>query len=187
MESGRCRRRRNRAIVLPGVELRPLCPPDVLTGPPRPQDSAITTAQAFAEQLAAAGATVSPGVERGKGLPPAKELAAAESATVNEQVDLMLESSDNFLAEALGRMTALASGQKATYDGATAAVRQRLAELGGIATDSMQLADVSGLAWRIRSRPASLPRLSGLSPAGRTLPCAPPSTVSPPWLDSPEP
>lgn len=117
--------------------------PEVLTGP-RPQDSAITTAQAFADQLAAAGVPVSPGVERGKGL-PAKVLAAAESATVSEQVDLMLESSDNFLAEALGRMTALASGQAGTYDGATAAVRQRLGEL-GIATDSMQLADVSGLA-----------------------------------------
>lgn len=117
--------------------------PDVLTGP-RPQDSAITTAQAFAGQLAAAGVSVSPGVERGKGL-PAKELAAAESATVSEQVDLMLESSDNFLAEALGRMTALASGHGGTYDGATAAVRQRLGEL-GIAADSMQLADVSGLA-----------------------------------------
>lgn len=117
--------------------------PDVLSGA-RPQDSALTTAQAFAEQLAAAGVSVSPGVERGKGL-PAKELAAAESATVSEQVDLMLESSDNFLAEALGRMTALASGLEGTYDGATAAVRQRLGEL-GIATDSMQLADVSGLA-----------------------------------------
>jgi D-alanyl-D-alanine carboxypeptidase/D-alanyl-D-alanine-endopeptidase (penicillin-binding protein 4) len=117
--------------------------PDVLTGP-RPQDSAITAAQVFAEQLAAAGVAVSPGVERGKGL-PAKVLAAAESATVGDQVDLMLESSDNFLAEALGRMAALASGQKATYDGATVAVRQRLREL-GIATDSMQLADVSGLA-----------------------------------------
>ncbi|MBP2268092.1 D-alanyl-D-alanine carboxypeptidase/D-alanyl-D-alanine-endopeptidase (penicillin-binding protein 4) [Pseudarthrobacter sp. PvP004] len=117
--------------------------PDVLTGP-RPQDSALATAQTFAEQLAAAGVAVSPGVERGKGI-PAKELAATESATVGEQVDLMLESSDNFLAEALGRMTALASGHEGTYDGATAAVRQRLGEL-GIATDSMQLADVSGLA-----------------------------------------
>ncbi|MFE4195825.1 D-alanyl-D-alanine carboxypeptidase/D-alanyl-D-alanine-endopeptidase [Paenarthrobacter sp. NPDC056912] len=117
--------------------------PEVTTGP-RPQDSAVTTAQAFAEQLAAAGVQVSPGVERGKGV-PAKVLAAAESATVSEQVDLMLETSDNFLAEALGRMTAGASGKETTYDGATAAVRQRLGEL-GIATDSMQLADVSGLA-----------------------------------------
>lgn len=117
--------------------------PEVTTGP-RPQDSAVTTAQAFAEQLAVAGVSVSPGVERGKGL-PAKVLATAESATVSEQVDLMLETSDNFLAEALGRMTAGASGQKTSYDGATAAVRQRLGEL-GIATDSIQLADVSGLA-----------------------------------------
>ncbi|MFJ5957506.1 D-alanyl-D-alanine carboxypeptidase/D-alanyl-D-alanine-endopeptidase [Paenarthrobacter sp. NPDC092416] len=119
--------------------------PTVATGP-RPQDSAVTTAQAFAEQLAAAGVQVSPGVERGKGI-PAKVLASAESATVSEQVDLMLETSDNFLAEALGRMTAAASGHEATYDGATAAVRQRLGEL-GIATDpkQLQLADVSGLA-----------------------------------------
>lgn len=104
----------------------------------------MTTAQAFAEQLAAAGVVVSPGVERAKGL-PTKVLATAESATVSEQVDLMLETSDNFLAEALGRMTAAASGKETTYDAATAAVRQRLGEL-GIATDSMQLADVSGLA-----------------------------------------
>lgn len=119
--------------------------PTVTTGP-RPQDSAITTAQAFAEQLVAAGVQVSPGVERGKGV-PAKVLAAVESATVSEQVDLMLETSDNFLAEALGRMTAIASGQEATYDGATSAVRQRLGEL-GIDTDPKQLrlADVSGLA-----------------------------------------
>lgn len=119
--------------------------PTLTTGP-RPQDSAVTTAQAFAEQLVAAGVQVSPGVERGKGV-PAKVLAAAESATVSEQVDLMLETSDNFLAEALGRMTAIASGQEGTYDGATSAVRQRLGEL-GIATDpkQLQLADVSGLA-----------------------------------------
>ena len=117
--------------------------PDSTTGP-RPQDSALTTAQAFATQLAAAGMAVNPGVVRGKGV-PAKVLATAQSATVGEQVDLMLETSDNFLAEDMGRMTALASGKKATYDDATAAVRQRLGEL-GIATDSMRLADVSGLA-----------------------------------------
>ncbi|MEC3851493.1 D-alanyl-D-alanine carboxypeptidase/D-alanyl-D-alanine endopeptidase [Paenarthrobacter ureafaciens] len=117
--------------------------PTVTTGP-RPQDSAATTAQAFAEQLAAAGVKVAPGVERGKGV-PGRVLASAESATVSEQVDLMLEVSDNFLAEALGRLTAAASRQEPTYDGATAAVRQRLGEL-GITTDSMELADVSGLA-----------------------------------------
>ncbi|HKU36016.1 MAG TPA: D-alanyl-D-alanine carboxypeptidase/D-alanyl-D-alanine-endopeptidase [Paenarthrobacter sp.] len=117
--------------------------PTTTTGA-RPQDSAMTTAQAFAEQLAAAGAEVGPGVERGTGL-TAKVLATAESATVSEQVDHMLQTSDNFLAEALGRMTAAATGRKVTYDGATAAVRQRLGEL-GIATDSMELADVSGLA-----------------------------------------
>ena len=57
----------------------------------------------------------------------------------------MLESSDNYLAEVLGRMAAAAAGEPASNDGATAAVRAQLAEL-GIATPTMRFADVSGLA-----------------------------------------
>lgn len=123
--------------------------PGATTGP-RPQDAALTAAEAFAGKLQAAGAaagfTVSPGVERAKA-PAGKQdvLASAESATAREQIDLMLETSDNYLAETFGRMVALSAGKPGSNDGATAAVSAQLAEL-GIATDSMHLADVSGLA-----------------------------------------
>lgn len=123
--------------------------PGVTTGP-RPQDAALTAAEAFAAKLQAAGAaagfTVAPGMERAKA-PAGKQdvFASVESATVRQQVDLMLETSDNYLAETLGRMAALSAGKPGSNDGATEAVSAQLAEL-GIATDSMHLADVSGLA-----------------------------------------
>ncbi|MGO4189435.1 D-alanyl-D-alanine carboxypeptidase/D-alanyl-D-alanine endopeptidase [Pseudarthrobacter sp. TAF60_1] len=124
-----------------------------VTAGPRPQDSAVSAAEAFAGQLKAAGAaaglTVAAGVgrstapEAANGAP--KLLAEVQSATVGEQVGLMLQSSDNYLAEVLGRMAAAATGSPASNDGAKAAVRAQLAEL-GIATPAMRLADVSGLA-----------------------------------------
>jgi D-alanyl-D-alanine carboxypeptidase/D-alanyl-D-alanine-endopeptidase (penicillin-binding protein 4) len=133
--------------------------PAVTTGP-RPQDSAVSAAEAFAVQLktagAAAGLTVKDGVERftasgpDSGPPDAAAaqpavLAEVQSATVSQQVDLMLQTSDNYLAEVLGRMAALAAGQQGSNNAATAAVRTQLAEL-GIPTDTMRLADVCGLA-----------------------------------------
>ena len=134
--------------------------PAVTTGP-RPQDSAVSAAEAFAVQLktagAAAGLTVKAGVERftasraGDSGPPEAVaarpavLAEVQSATVSQQVDLMLQTSDNYLAEVLGRMAAAAKGQPATNDAATATVRAQLTEL-GIPTDTMRLADVCGLA-----------------------------------------
>lgn len=128
--------------------------PAVTTGP-RPQDSAITAAEAFAAQLKAAGAaaglTVATGVgrytvpERGDGDGAPTVLAEVQSATVREQVDLMLQTSDNYLAEVLGRMAAAAQGQPASNDAATTTVRAQLTEL-GIPTETMRLADVSGLA-----------------------------------------
>jgi len=125
--------------------------PAATTGP-RPQDSAVAAAEAFATQLRAAGAaaglTVAAGVGRstasaGTGGTPV--LAEVQSATVAEQVGLMLETSDNYLAEVLGRMAAVAAGEPASNGGATAAVRAQLTEL-GITTPTMQFADVSGLA-----------------------------------------
>jgi D-alanyl-D-alanine carboxypeptidase/D-alanyl-D-alanine-endopeptidase (penicillin-binding protein 4) len=134
--------------------------PAVTTGP-RPQDSAITAGEAFAAQLKAAGSaaglTVAAGVGRyspsGAGAGAGESAASAEpvvlaevqSATVSEQVDLMLQSSDNYLAEVLGRMASAASGGPASNEGATAAVRTQLADA-GIPTDTLSLADVSGLA-----------------------------------------
>lgn len=129
--------------------------PAVLTGP-RPQDAALTAAREFTDLLRAkgkaAGLAVAPGVVRvpaqaagALGGSPEETLAQAESATVAEQVGWMLQTSDNYLAEALGRMAAVAGGLAGSYDAATAAVRTHVGET-GIATDTMNLADVSGLA-----------------------------------------
>jgi serine-type D-Ala-D-Ala carboxypeptidase/endopeptidase (penicillin-binding protein 4) len=124
--------------------------PAVVTGP-RPQDSAITAGEAFATQLKAAGAAgglkVAPGVGRLEGKPAADAavLGEVESATVSQQVDLMLQTSDNYLAETLGRMAAVAAGQPASSEAAKAAVLKQLADL-GIPTGGMIVADVSGLA-----------------------------------------
>jgi D-alanyl-D-alanine carboxypeptidase/D-alanyl-D-alanine-endopeptidase (penicillin-binding protein 4) len=130
--------------------------PTVTTGP-RPQDAAVTVAEEFAARLrsagAAAGLTVAAAVERSPhsaqpgGKEPVKPavLAEAQSATVAEQVDLMLQASDNYLAEVLGRMASVAAGGPGSYDGATAAVRAQLGDA-GISVDGIELVDVCGLA-----------------------------------------
>jgi D-alanyl-D-alanine carboxypeptidase/D-alanyl-D-alanine-endopeptidase (penicillin-binding protein 4) len=130
--------------------------PAVTTGP-RPQDPAMTAAEEFAARLrtagAAAGLTVAAAVERSPRPAPASDeksgdpavLAEVQSATVAGQVDLMLQASDNYLAEVLGRMASVAAMQPGSYDGATAAVRAQLAEA-GIPADAIRLVDVCGLA-----------------------------------------
>lgn len=122
-----------------------------LTTGPRPQDSATAAAEEFAARLRAAGAgaglTVAAGVERSPGAAQANAaaLAGVDSATVAEQVDLMLQVSDNYLAETMGRMAALATGRPGSNDGATAAVAAEVAAA-GISPGTMQLVDVCGLA-----------------------------------------
>jgi D-alanyl-D-alanine carboxypeptidase/D-alanyl-D-alanine-endopeptidase (penicillin-binding protein 4) len=127
--------------------------PAKTTGP-RPQDAAMTAAEAFAARLtaaaASAGLTVAPGVARVQaGAVPdsarAKVLAEVQSATVGQQVDLMLQTSDNYLAEVMGRMTALGAGRPGSGDDAIAAVLQQVRDL-GVSTDALRAADVSGLA-----------------------------------------
>lgn len=46
-------------------------------------------------------------------------LAAAESATIGQQVQRMLHLADNYLAGALARVAASASGRPASFGGAT--------------------------------------------------------------------
>ncbi len=131
--------------------------PAVTTGP-RPQDAAQTAAEEFAARLRAAGAaaglTVAAGVDRspdaGSADPAAGTerpdvLAEVQSATVADQVDLLLQESDNYLAEVMGRMASLADGGPGSNDGATAAVSSQLAQA-GIAGGPLTLVDVCGLA-----------------------------------------
>jgi D-alanyl-D-alanine carboxypeptidase/D-alanyl-D-alanine-endopeptidase (penicillin-binding protein 4) len=121
--------------------------PAIVTGP-RPQDAAMSAAESFSAQLTAAGAdvglSVTPGVVRGKAPEAGKVLAEVQSATLRQQVDLMLQTSDNYLAEVVGRMAAIAAGQPGSNDGAVATVFKQVQDL-GIPTDGLQMADVSGL------------------------------------------
>ncbi|WP_160668455.1 D-alanyl-D-alanine carboxypeptidase/D-alanyl-D-alanine endopeptidase [Pseudarthrobacter sp. ATCC 49987] len=127
--------------------------PAKTTGP-RPQDAAMSAAEAFSAQLstaaAAAGMTVAPGVVRvpagaDGGGAGTRVLAEVQSATVGQQVDLLLRTSDNYLAETIGRMTALAAGKPGSNEGAVAAVLQQLEGL-DITAANLRAADVSGLA-----------------------------------------
>lgn len=70
----------------------------------------------------------------------------------------MLTNSDNDIAEALARQTALASGQPASFEGAEKAVTARLAAL-GVDVSGSRFADGSGLG---RSDKVSAGLLTGL-------------------------
>ena len=127
--------------------------PAKTTGP-RPQDAAMTAAKAFAARLTAAaadeGLSVAPGVARIKPASApdsahAKVLAEVQSATVGQQVDFMLQTSDNYLAEVMGRMTALGAGRPGSSEEAIAAVLSQVKDM-GVPTDGLRAADVSGLA-----------------------------------------
>jgi D-alanyl-D-alanine carboxypeptidase/D-alanyl-D-alanine-endopeptidase (penicillin-binding protein 4) len=136
--------------------------PAKTTGP-RPQDAAVSAAEAFSAQLAtaaaAAGLTVAPGVVRvpagteadggtdggTAGSGAGRVLAEVQSATVGEQVNLLLRTSDNYLAEVIGRMVALADGKPGSNEGAVAAVLQQLEQL-EVPAGTLHAADVSGLA-----------------------------------------
>ena len=114
---------------------------------PRVDDAALTAGEAFRNALAGsagAGITVADEVERGQAPAGSRELASVESATVAEQIGQMLLVSDNYLAEALARSAAAASGREASFDGAAAAVAGELSRL-GVDTAGLSLADVSGL------------------------------------------
>jgi serine-type D-Ala-D-Ala carboxypeptidase/endopeptidase (penicillin-binding protein 4) len=110
---------------------------------PRPTDAAATAAEAFAAALGDQGVEVAGPVQRGTG--GGQVLAEVQSATVGEQVAYLLQESDNYVAEAMGRLTAIAAHQDASFDGATTAITAGLTAL-GLKTDGLVLGDSCGLA-----------------------------------------
>ncbi|MEZ0492454.1 D-alanyl-D-alanine carboxypeptidase/D-alanyl-D-alanine-endopeptidase [Kineococcus sp. TBRC 1896] len=115
---------------------------------PRAPDPAAAAARLFAQALAADGITV---LDAGAGpvvrVPApagAAVLASVSSATTAEQVEFMLTASDNTLAEVLARRVALATGRPGTFDDASAAVVEQVADL-GVDVTGVQLQGASGL------------------------------------------
>ncbi|MFF9068468.1 D-alanyl-D-alanine carboxypeptidase/D-alanyl-D-alanine-endopeptidase [Streptomyces sp. NPDC014891] len=153
------------------------------SGPaPRTADPAGDTAAAFADLLTRAGVKVTgtPAPGRAPGTAP---LARTLSAPLADLVERTLTHSDNDLAEALARQTALARKKPAGFDGAATAVREELARL-GLPVTGARFADGSGLDRRDRvsaalltglltraadpARPALRPLLTGLPVGGFT-------------------
>ncbi|MFD5102986.1 D-alanyl-D-alanine carboxypeptidase/D-alanyl-D-alanine endopeptidase [Streptomyces albidochromogenes] len=148
---------------------------------PRSTDPAGDAARAFAELLRERGIKGKGDPAPGKGPRTAEPVARVLSAPLSALVERTLTHSDNDIAEALARQTALASGQPASFEGAGKAVASRLKELdlplsgarfadgsGLDRDDRMSAALLSGLLARAAdpARPALRPVLTGLPVAG---------------------
>ena len=133
------------------------------TGPgPRVDDAALSAAQFYRAALAAAlapmGIAVEGSVERGTAPAGAAALAEVRSAPLAEQVDYMLLNSDNYLAEALARLSAAATDREASFAGGIETVKAEVAAL-GVDAGSMVLGDTSGLSGETSVSAAQLTSL----------------------------
>lgn len=120
-------------------------PDDSASGPvDRTDDPSGDAARAFRTLLADRGIKVTGEPARARPAAGVQPLAVTLSTPVAGLVERMLTSSDNDIAEALARQTALASGRPAGFEGAEQAVTDRLTAL-GIDTTGSRFADGSGL------------------------------------------
>ncbi|MGO4458003.1 D-alanyl-D-alanine carboxypeptidase/D-alanyl-D-alanine-endopeptidase [Streptomyces sp. M-16] len=120
-------------------------PDDSTSGPvTRSEDPSQDTARAFAALLRDRGITVNGDPARAKPPTGAQPMATTLSTPLAGLVERMLTNSDNDIAEALARQTALATGQNPGFEGAEKAVSGKLASLGVDVTGS-RFADGSGL------------------------------------------
>ena len=85
-----------------------------------------------------------PAVTFGRAARNAQQLGQVVSPPMSRLVEMMLAESDNMIAEGLARQVALAQGGPGSFDGAAAATRDALAEL-GLPLDGYGLVDGSGL------------------------------------------
>src|SRR4051812_12754064 len=121
---------------------------------PRGPDPARAAATAFQSALAAAGVRVSGRVGRARA-PDLAPVASVSSPPVGALVQRMLTDSDNDLAEALARTTAVKERRPATFTGAGQAVTAAL-DRAGLPTASTRLLDGSGLSPLDRVTPRLL-------------------------------
>ncbi|MYR36452.1 D-alanyl-D-alanine carboxypeptidase/D-alanyl-D-alanine-endopeptidase [Streptomyces sp. SID4944] len=146
----------------------------------RSKDPAGDAARAFAAELTAAGVTVEGEPRAARPAAGARTVATHRSAPLSALVERTLTNSDNDIAEALARQTAIAKGESADFAGARRAVTTELKKL-QVPTGGARLADGSGLDRKGRVTPALLtallaraadPERPGLRPALTGLPVA---------------
>ncbi|MES4902646.1 D-alanyl-D-alanine carboxypeptidase/D-alanyl-D-alanine-endopeptidase [Streptomyces sp. NPDC000395] len=111
---------------------------------PRSQDPAADAAEAFATMLRDRGIDVKGEPRSVKAGKDARRLATVRSQPLSALVERALTYSDNDIAEALARQTAIASGEPAGFEGAGRAVMDRLDKL-RLPLSGARIADGSGL------------------------------------------
>ncbi|WP_051801976.1 D-alanyl-D-alanine carboxypeptidase/D-alanyl-D-alanine endopeptidase [Actinocatenispora sera] len=107
-------------------------------------------------------------VVRGRAAHGARLLGHVSSAPLASLVERMLGTSDNVVAEALGRQVALARHEPASFAGAATAIRTVLRGL-GLPVRSLRMTDASGLSRADRLDPALLTAILRLA-ASRSRP-----------------
>ncbi|GGR85011.1 D-alanyl-D-alanine carboxypeptidase [Streptomyces aureoverticillatus] len=118
---------------------------DSSSGPAaRTAEPARDAAHNFANLLRERGIGLKADPRPGQAPKGADELARTQSPPLSALVERMLTHSDNDIAEALARETAVDAGEPASFDGGSKAVRARLAKL-GLPLDGAVFADGSGL------------------------------------------
>ncbi|MEU0832852.1 D-alanyl-D-alanine carboxypeptidase/D-alanyl-D-alanine-endopeptidase [Streptomyces sp. NPDC005969] len=154
------------------------------SGPaPRSGDPAGDAARTFAGLLNDAGIGTRSAPARGRAAAASRPVATHLSAPLSALVERALTNSDNDIAEALARQTALAAGEPADFDGARRAVTARLKKL-HLPLAGANFADGSGLNRKDKvtagllagllaraaepGRPELRPVLTGLPVAGFT-------------------
>lgn len=110
---------------------------------------------AAGEQFAAALGVPPSAVSRGTAPAQSQPLGQVLSPPIGRIVELMLAESDNVLAEGLARQVAIARDQPASFDGAAAAMRAELDDL-GLPLGGYVVVDGSGLAWANQASAALL-------------------------------
>ncbi|MFF8291273.1 D-alanyl-D-alanine carboxypeptidase/D-alanyl-D-alanine-endopeptidase [Streptomyces sp. NPDC016309] len=136
-------------LAAPAVGPAPRSAAPAVGPAPRSADPAGDTARAFAGRLAEHGVTVRGAAARARAPKKATLLARTWSQPLSALVERALTTSDNDLAEALARQTAIAAGLPASFDGAGRAVAQRLRGL-RVPLAGARFADGSGLDRRDR-------------------------------------
>ncbi|MCF3963370.1 D-alanyl-D-alanine carboxypeptidase/D-alanyl-D-alanine endopeptidase [Streptomyces fuscigenes] len=100
------------------------------SGPaPRSGDPAGDTAEEFVRQLHARGITATKAAAPAKAPKDARRLAVGYSAPVSDLIERALTESDNDIAEAMARQTALAKHLPASFAGGAKAVKEQLSKL----------------------------------------------------------
>ncbi len=119
----------------------------------RTDDPAGDAARAFAEALEKAGVQVTGAPREARAADEARTVATHRSAPLSALAERTLTNSDNDIAEALARQTAIAKGEKASFAGARRAVTNELKKL-QLPVGGAHFADGSGLDRKDRVTPA---------------------------------